>query len=166
MKKYKNESRDHVKMEINLYFQHRDRYSRMHGSLALIEIRTHNISGNRHWLHRQLRVQLQYDHGHGGPFTINRDIGIFLLKHRYCEALKLLIDESWRHNNGITQLCLEILEFDKTWPGFPTSYVKVFVVFREFTKMRLDCSFCWYWWNWWPSLFKLSQLIVNTIYYI
>ena len=58
-----------------------------------------------------------------------------LLKHRYCEALKLLIDESWRHNNGITQLCLEILEFDKTWPGFPTSYVVVFF-FSMFNDLR------------------------------
>jgi hypothetical protein len=34
---------------------------------ALIEIRTHNIGGERHWLHRQSYIQLPYDRGHDGP---------------------------------------------------------------------------------------------------
>jgi hypothetical protein len=39
--------------------------------LDLIEIQTHNISGNIHWLHRKLQIQLvvPYDHGHDG--TLN-----------------------------------------------------------------------------------------------
>jgi hypothetical protein len=39
--------------------------------LVLIEIQTHNISGNSHWLHRKLQIQLvvPYDHGHDG--TLN-----------------------------------------------------------------------------------------------
>ena len=39
--------------------------------LVLIEIQTHNISCNSHWLHRKLQIQLvvPYDHGHDG--TLN-----------------------------------------------------------------------------------------------
>ena len=44
----------------------------------------------------------------------------------------------------------------KLGPGFPTSYVVVFLCSATSVKIRGDCSFCWYWWNWWSSLFKLS----------
>ena len=33
-------------------------------------IRTHNISDDRHWLYRQLLIQLLCDHGHDGPRDI------------------------------------------------------------------------------------------------
>ena len=32
--------------------------------LAIIRNRTHNISGDRHWLHSKLLIQLVYDHGY------------------------------------------------------------------------------------------------------
>ena len=38
----------------------------------------------------------------------------------------------------------------KPGPGFPTSYVVVFLCL-----MRGSLP-CWYWWNYWPSKFKLS----------
>ena len=37
--------------------------------LALIEIRTRNISGDMHWLHRYLWIYQPYDHYHDSPLT-------------------------------------------------------------------------------------------------
>ena len=42
----------------------------------------------------------------------------------------------------------------KLGPGFPTSYVMVFLCV-QWVEVRGDCSFCWYWWHCWTSLFKL-----------
>ena len=39
--------------------------------LTLIEIRTHDISGDMQWLRRSLQIQPLYDYGHDGP---NMDI--------------------------------------------------------------------------------------------
>ena len=43
--------------------------------------RTHNVSGERHRQHRQLLIQLPYDHDSDGPITINNNHPIVRFKN-------------------------------------------------------------------------------------
>ena len=42
-------------------------YNVVSSTPCLSQIPIHNVSGDRHWLHRYLKIQLQYDHD--GPFV-------------------------------------------------------------------------------------------------
>ena len=47
-------------------------------------IQTHNVSGDRHWLQRQLETQLPYDHNQDGPLNILEVLlKIELLYHKF-----------------------------------------------------------------------------------
>ena len=50
----------------------------------------------------------------------------------------------------------------KPIPGFPTSYVMVFLYSVSLSKRWLFVF--WYWWNCWPSLFKLSFHIIHVVH--
>ena len=49
------------------------KWQTLSGNIVSSTLRTHNVSGDRHWLYRKLQIQLSYDHDHNGT-PINKPI--------------------------------------------------------------------------------------------
>jgi len=56
---------------------HRQTLSHNVVDLTLIEIRAHNISGDRHRLHWWLLIQLPYDNGNDGPICTQEQLVVY-----------------------------------------------------------------------------------------
>jgi hypothetical protein len=70
---------------------------------------THNVSGDRHWLHRYYKIQLPYDHGHDEPnlysTLYSSIVGYITLK--YADRILKSLDI----NNGVFVMHLSFLAY-------------------------------------------------------
>jgi hypothetical protein len=108
--------------------------------LAMSGVRTHNVSGNRHRLHRKVQIQLPYDYDHDHDVN-DKDIQIFLFTRnkwpRYrtiviC-GLAQLVDDSVRCVNP-GELCQwTSVRIEPTTQNEPLPHVVV-----ETNKYRSD----------------------------
>jgi hypothetical protein len=119
--------------------------------LALIEIRTRNISGDMHWLHRYLWIYQPYDHYHDSPLTfwnlsvkqiklssLNTNIGV---NTNFAEYL-LLPEVRISIRARCTTLCDTVCQWLATgwWftPGPPVSSTNK-------TDLHDRMKYCWKW---------------------
>ena len=81
-------------------------------SPRLSEIRTHNVSGDRYWLHIAHKSILPYDHDHNGPSmdTITRSLTYYLNMNMLCKtSMKHQGYIGWISGfNSLRQVCLII----------------------------------------------------------
>jgi hypothetical protein len=95
--------------------------------VAMSGMLTHIVSGDRHCLHRQLQIQLPYDHDHKAPVSRGKDfffkfiINIFVflfsvIRNRYVSRLMLLVSYiMFIYSNNQKIIRINILKQEFYW---------------------------------------------------